>query len=291
MYINSLDFGATLLSKHNSLLLSAEALCFTEYSNQGISLAIHAGEQIGILGAPGSGKTQLLRSLARLDPVLAGRVTWGNVDVTRKACWLLGRQRTYVALILQNPYTFLEPWLRVRKFFDTRPRNQRLGAKKVAEHLQAVGLSPIIQAWRVQNLSGMERVLLALTYALLSAPIVLLLDDVFGTLLPEIWEVLLFHVQKALQPQQALIVASQYGQVLKDVDTVFVLWQGQVVEWGVREAVFSAPYHAYTRELLIHRYGTLAKPNSGWGAVTNTPAAPKAESVEIAPQHWVRVFT
>ena len=271
-----------LLTEHNPPLLTAEALSFTRLADLGMRLTAHAGERVGILGVAGSGKTQLLRCLARLDPVVAGRLRWGTVDVTHKARWLLGRHRSYVALILQNPYTFLEPWLQAGTFLAKWPHCRRRDEQKITAHLQRVGLASITQAQRVQNLSGMDRVLLVLAYALLSEPTVLLLDDVFGMLLPEVWGTLLAYIQKALRPQQALIVASQYGQVLQGVDTVFVLWQGQVVEWGAREAVFSTPYHTYTRDLVAGQYGMIHhSPKFKWGA--------NVEVAEIAPQHWVGV--
>jgi len=266
-----------------NVVLSADAMRFmAENSDASITLNVYPGEQIGILGAPGSGKTQLLRTLAHLAPVLGGRLLWGDVDVSHKLRWLLRHHRTYVALILKNPYTFLEPWLSIQALFSKLPRQQRQSKQEIAKYLYAVGLSAGVQAERVKTLSGTERVLLAVAYALSSNPQMLLVDDVFSTLLPETWEDVLSHIQTALQPQQALLVASQYGQALKSADTVFVVWRGRVIEWGVREAVFSNPHYAYTRDLLLFQYDGLFDSYPKLEGL----AQGNIQSVELATQHW-----
>jgi peptide/nickel transport system ATP-binding protein len=247
-----------------------------------MELAVHSGGRIGILGAPGSGKTRLLRTLARLEPLPAGKVVWAAKDVSRRPRWLLGKLRTFVALVLQNPYTFIEPWAKVGKAFAISDDAMTLA--------QILGLAPLSRWYTIAMLSGVGRVRLALVRALLYHPAVLLVDDVFGSIAPDIWDTLLQELDQALHPEQALVIASQFASALSRVETVFVLWSGMVVEWGAREVIVSDPYYAYTRWLLRRLPGC---PSPGLGPkemeISFTSQAGTQEIVEVSPLHWVRM--
>lgn len=247
-----------------------------------MELVVRSGDRIGILGTPGSGKTRLLRTLARLDPVPTGKVVWAAKDVSRRSRWLLGKLRTFVALVLQNPYTFIEPWARVGKALKLSDEAITLA--------QTLGLAPLSQWYNIAMLSGVGRVRLALVRALLYRPAVLLVDDVFGSVAPDVWDTVLRSLDQALHPEQALVVASQFASALLRVDTVCVLWSGMVVEWGEREAVFSSPHCAYTRWLL-HRIPGYPSPELDLKEIADsfTSQAGMQKIVEVSPQHWVRM--
>lgn len=227
-------------------LLRAEQLCATRHDGAGLDLTLTAGERIGILGAADSGKTALLRVLARLQAPVRGQLWWRNVNVTRRARWLLGKERAFAALLSTNPYTSFEPWAAVRQFFTP----SRRASAALAESFREGGLPPVAADAAVRALSGAERVRLALLYALHNDPGVLLVDDVFRWIVPELWQPLVDEFDARAGQTRALVVASRHWQALRTLDYIIILENGMVVERGERAAVFAQPQHPYTRWLL-----------------------------------------
>ncbi len=227
-------------------LLRAEQLCATHREGEGLNLTLTAGDRVGILGTAGSGKTALLRVLARLQFPARGRLWWREADVTRRARWLLGNRRAFVVLLSTNPYTSFEPWAAVRQFF-TASRRTPLA---LAELFRGGGMPSVAGDGAVRALSGVGRVRLALLYALQNNPRVLLVDDVFRWVVPELWQPLVDELDARVGETSALVIASRFWQALQTTGTIIVLNDGIVVEWGPREAVFAQPQHPYTRRLL-----------------------------------------
>lgn len=260
-------------------LLRAEQLCLAQPGQVTGDIALKPGARLGILGAAASGKTQLLRVLARLVPTQGGRLFWGDTEVTQRPRWLLRKMRTFTTLLLANPYTALEPWAPVGKFIDGPADSQ----VDMTAHLHAGSLPEIVAGAQVDALSGMSRVRLALTCALSRGSRVVLVDDVFCTLLPEVWSKLYSEMDRALGESRALLVASRAWTALQGVDDIFVLWRGRFVEWGPRAAVFAQPQHPYTRWLLQN-----ASCKSRKFKDADYINAPLRAPEEVAPAHWAR---
>ncbi len=213
-------------------LLHAEALCTGEPGEQGIDLVLHPGDRVGLRGASGSGKTSLLRTLARLERPTRGRLFWGPTDVTRKPRWWLGKQRSFVTLLLANPYTALEPWASVGKLMAM---HRQTAQAEVEVHLQQVGLGGLDPSQQVKTLSGTARVRLSLALALSRQPRVILVDDVFAMLLAETWEGLMHTLTHAIAADSALVVASRARSVMQGLDKAGILHKGQRIAWKTTE--------------------------------------------------------
>jgi len=226
------------------LLLRTEQLCAMRQEDAGLNLTLTAGERVGILGGPGSGKTALLRVLARLQAPARGRLWWGETEVTHRARWFLGKRRTFVALVSANPYTTFAPWTAIRHLFTSTQR------ALLAERFRDAGISPLSVEHAVRTLSGAERVRLALLWALQNNPQVLLVDDVFRWILPEMWRPLADELDMRAGKARAVVVASRFWQALQTTEHVIVLENGTPVEWGPRAEVLTHPQHPYTRQLL-----------------------------------------
>ncbi len=227
-------------------LLRAEQLWVTRRDGAGLNLTLTSGDRVGLLGGVADGKTALLRVLAHLQSPAGGQLWWGGTNVTRKARWRLGKQRTFVALLLANPYTSFEPWGTVRRFFAPASRKTSV----VAELCRQGNLPSIVADSVVGKECGAERVRLALLWAMQHDPQVLLIDDVFRWLVPEMWQPLVDEFVAQVGDTRALVIASRYWQALQNMAYIIVLCDGVVVEEGPREAVFAQPRHAYTRQLL-----------------------------------------
>ena len=267
------------------VLLRAEQLV-TQRDGLGFNITLAAGDRIGILGSSGSGKTTLLRVLASLRSPVSGRLYWNDVNVARRLRRFLGKQRFFVALLFANPYTSLEPWAPVRQFVGESHRTPEVQA----ELLRQSRIPAIAAAGYVRSLSGVERIRLSLTYTLQNAPRVVLVDDVFRMVVPEIWGQLFAEFDAQVGETRGLIVASRFWQALSATRYLFVLYKGNVVEWGSRALVFSQPRHPYTQWLL--EQGAYSRNNIAempWAAPDVSLVDQRAlEPFEVTPGHWAR---
>lgn len=193
------------------MLLQAEDLQIqADHSREPVvvTLALKKGDSVSITGIDQSGKSALLRVLAKMAPAASGCLFWNDVEVTRRPRWTLGRRRKDVMLLWADPYALFANSGEVRQIFE-QPDTGR-GEPQIQEHLQAVGLSTATLNVKIQTLSGAQRVRLALAYARQRAPKVLLVDDLFARLAPEVWPDLITRM-KEVMVQGALVVASRYA--------------------------------------------------------------------------------
>ncbi|WP_337005197.1 MULTISPECIES: ABC transporter ATP-binding protein [unclassified Microbacterium] len=203
---------------------------------------VPAGRTLGIVGESGSGKTTLARMIVGVDAPDTGALRWA------------GTHR--VQLVHQNPLGAFDPrWSIGRSLREGLeaggvPRAQR--AVRVAELLAEVGLAPETADRRPSALSGGQRQRAAIARALAADPDVLVLDEPVSALDPSVRERvlrLLAHVQE--ERRLTMILVSHDLDVVGAVaDEVLVMQDGSIVEQGATAAVFAAPQHPFTRELL-----------------------------------------
>ncbi len=227
-------------------LLCARDLRLDGIGQSDIELTLKANARVGLLGAAGSGKTRLLRTLARLDVPPSGKVWWENVEVSRRSRWWLGQRRTFVTLILANPYTTFEPWAPVERVLPASPRQ----AHETDALFQALALPEAIKSRRVRNLSGVQRATLSLARALLNHPRVLLVDDIFDMLMPETWAALTQKIVRGAGAESAVLIASRHWAVMKALDYVYVLRAGEIIEAGAPQELAEHSQYPYTQTLI-----------------------------------------
>ncbi|OGB30765.1 MAG: ABC transporter [Burkholderiales bacterium RIFCSPLOWO2_12_FULL_61_40] len=143
-----------------------------------LSLSVHPGETVAILGPSGSGKSTLLKIVAGLEPLDAGRVRFNGQDITT-----LAPERRGFALMFQDFALF--PHLNVQDnvAFGLVEQGQRKSAarEQARAMLQRFGMAAFARS-KVWQLSGGEQQRVALARALITQPRVLLLDEPFSAL-------------------------------------------------------------------------------------------------------------
>ena len=139
---------------------------------QDISLSVHRGELLGLVGASGSGKSSLLRLLNRLDEPTSGTVFLESQDYRQIPSRELRRR---VGMVTQRPFLFPGD-IASNLSFGPMQRGEILREEEISGLLERVGLAGFA-ARNVANLSGGEQQRVSLARALANRPEVLLLDE------------------------------------------------------------------------------------------------------------------
>ena len=176
---------------------------------QSLDLTLHAGERLGITGPSGSGKTLLLRTLAGLEPLQTGELTF---DGRALADWSMPAYRARVVYVPQRPSLregTVHAALRAPFAFRLH-RDHAFPEERTHTLLQALGRNDSFLRQRAERLSGGEAQIVAMLRALLIDPDVLLLDEPTASLDPEtvaIIELLITH-WIAERPERACLWTS-----------------------------------------------------------------------------------
>ncbi|MFB6583654.1 dipeptide ABC transporter ATP-binding protein [Streptomyces sp. NPDC056402] len=215
----------------------------------GVSLAVHAGETLGIVGESGSGKSTLGRMLVGLLEPGSGQVRRDGVPVTGIA--------SGVQMVFQDPVSSLNPRRSVGESIadPLRAAGERDGAAvraRVEELLQRVGLEAEHYDRYPHEFSGGQRQRVGIARALAPRPRLIVCDEPVSALdvtTQAQVTALLAELQRELGI--ALVFIAHDLAVVRQVsDRVAVMRAGEIVEEGPVDEVYDRPAHPYTRQLL-----------------------------------------
>jgi peptide/nickel transport system ATP-binding protein len=221
-----------------------------------VDLDVRAGEIVAIVGASGSGKSTLGRAVLGLKPLAAGTVRFNGVDLSNMTAVQRRQFRRSAQLVFQDPYSSLDPRLRVRDIVAATLRHAGdLDAAERRTRVQAildeVGLSAFADRFPHQ-MSGGQRQRVAIARAVVSRPRLVVADEPVSALDVTIQQQVLALFQK-LQSQYGfacLFITHDLAVVRQIAARVIVMSGGVVVEEGMVASVFHNPRHKYTRALL-----------------------------------------
>jgi ABC-type glutathione transport system ATPase component len=221
---------------------------------RGVSLAVHAGEVLGIVGESGCGKTTLGRTIMRLMPPTSGRILLDGEDFAAKSGAALKAARRNIQMVFQDPFGSLNPRHRIGTIIGEPLVVHGVGdvPARVAELLELVGLPPSAGARYPHEFSGGQRQRIAIARALALKPRLIIADEPVSALDVSIQsQIINLVADLKAQLGLAMIFISHDLSVIRHVsDRIAVMHQGRFVETGKTEDVFAAPQHAYTRTLL-----------------------------------------
>jgi ABC-type oligopeptide transport system ATPase subunit len=223
----------------------------------GVSFTIAAGETFGLVGESGSGKTTTGRCVLRLVEPTSGEIRFNGEDVLRFSRDRLRRARREMQIVFQDPYSSLNPRMRVGAIVEEPLVIHRVGGKaerrqRVAELFQLVGLDPSHLARYPHQFSGGQRQRIGLARALALNPSLIIADEPVSALDVSVQAQvvnLLMELQERLKLTY-LFIAHDLRLVRHICNRVAVMYRGRIVEMGTAEALFEAPAHPYTRALL-----------------------------------------
>ena len=221
----------------------------------GVDLDVRSGEIVAIVGASGSGKTTLGRAILDLKPLAAGSIRFDGIDLAQMTAAQRKQFRRAAQLVFQDPYSSLNPRLRVRDIVAATLRHMHLDAADRAARIEAVlaevGLASFGDRFPHQ-MSGGQRQRVAIARAVVSRPRLVVADEPVSALDMTIQQQVLALFRK-LQAQYGfacLFITHDLAVVRQIAARVVVMSGGVVVEEGPVPSVFSDPRHKYTRELL-----------------------------------------
>ncbi|WP_280043711.1 ABC transporter ATP-binding protein [Pseudomonas sp. Hg5Tf] len=219
-----------------------------------VSLKLHRGQTLAVIGESGSGKSSTARLITGLLPPTAGQVLYdGNAlpaDFRRRSKEQLRR----IQMIYQIPDTALNPRQRIVDIIG-RPLTFYLGLKgqalrkRVAELLEMIELDPAQYMERQpRELSGGQKQRICIARALAAEPQLIICDEVTSALDQLVAEGVLRLLNRIQQQLDVayLFITHDVATVRAIADEVLVMQRGRVVDHGSRDAIFTPPYRDYT---------------------------------------------
>jgi oligopeptide transport system ATP-binding protein len=222
-----------------------------------VSFVIDEGETFGLVGESGSGKTTTGRCILRLVEPTSGEVRFKGEDVLRFSRSRMREARRDMQIVFQDPYSSLNPRMRVGKIVEEPFVIHRIGSRverraRVAELFELVGLDPAQLSRYPHQFSGGQRQRIGLARALALNPSLVIADEPVSALDVSVQAQvvnLLMDLQQRLKLTY-LFIAHDLRLVQHICDRVAVMYLGRIVEMGPTHRLFEAPAHPYTRALL-----------------------------------------
>jgi ABC-type oligopeptide transport system ATPase subunit len=222
-----------------------------------VSFTIDEGEMFGLVGESGSGKSTTGRCILRLIEPTSGEVLFRGENVLEFPRDRMRRARRDMQIVFQDPYSSLNPRMRVADIVEEPLVIHRLGSKaerreRVAELFRLVGLDPDHLRRYPHEFSGGQRQRIGIARALALNPALVIADEAVSALDVSIQAqvvALLMDLKERFRLTY-LFIAHDLRLVEHICRRVAVMYLGRIVEMGETRALFSSPQHPYTRALL-----------------------------------------
>ncbi|MGF7008014.1 ABC transporter ATP-binding protein [Aminobacter sp. BE322] len=228
----------------------------TVHAVKGVSFTVEQGKTLAIVGESGCGKSTLGRILTLIDPATSGEllIEGKKIDIAKGD--LTPEMRRKVQIVFQNPYGSLNPRQKIGDILTeplvintNTPADER--RDRAMTLLKKVGLEEKHYNRYPHMFSGGQRQRIAIARALMLNPKLLVLDEPVSALDLSV-QAQVLNLLADLQDEFKLtyvFISHDLSVVRYISDQVMVMYFGEAVEYGSRDAVFSNPQHSYTKTL------------------------------------------
>ncbi|WP_156412245.1 ABC transporter ATP-binding protein [Bosea sp. Root483D1] len=224
---------------------------------ENVSFSLKAGETLALVGESGCGKSTTGRSVLRLVEPLSGSVLLDGVDVLKLGQTELREQRKRMQMIFQDPFASLNPRMNIGAAVAEPLLINNLATRseardKVADLLKRVGLLPDMASRFPHEFSGGQRQRICIARALAVEPRLIVADEAVSALDVSV-KAQVVNLMLDLQARMGLgylFISHDMAVVERVSHRVAVMYLGEIVEIGPREAIFGNPQHPYTKRLL-----------------------------------------
>ena len=223
----------------------------------GVSLSLHRGVTLGVVGQSGSGKSTIARAVMQLTPINSGQIIFDGVDLVSLNSKNLRSMRRRMQMVFQDPGGSLNEYMRVGNII-TEPllvhgvvEGKEL-AKRAVALLRQVGLREMDATRYPHEFSGGQKQRIAIARAIALQPEFLVCDEPTSALDVSVQKKIL-KLLSSLRDKLGLtmmFISHDLAVVNEFCDEVIVMSRGNIVERGTVEQVVHAPKHAITKELV-----------------------------------------
>ncbi|MDR1326109.1 MAG: ATP-binding cassette domain-containing protein [Treponema sp.] len=227
------------------------------YAVNDVSFSIYQGETFGLVGESGCGKSTLGRAIMRIHDATSGVIRFAGVDITHLSGKALSPYRQRMQMIFQDPYSSLNPAMRVRDIvaepllLKTKPSAAECD-ERVSAMLSQVGLSASDMEKYPHEFSGGQRQRVSIARALIVRPSFVLCDEPISALDVSI-QAQIVNLLEDLQAEfglSYLFVAHDLSMVRHISRRIAVMYMGEIVEISSAREIYQNPLHPYTQVLL-----------------------------------------
>ena len=260
-----------------------------------VSFAIAPGETFGLVGESGCGKTTTGRCLLRLIEPTSGEIRFKDLNIRALSTGELRKARRHFQIVFQDPYSSLNPRMRVGAIVEEPLVIHRAGDRdtrraRVGQLFELVGLNAADTMKYPHEFSGGQRQRIGLARALALEPSLIVADEPVSALDVSVQAQvvnLLLDLQQRLGLTY-LFIAHDLRLVRQICNRVAVMYRGRIVELAPATAVFDAPMHPYTKALL----SAIPRLQSGQKLERipyDAKTFQKLPLREVTPGHWAAV--
>lgn len=223
----------------------------------GVSFTIRQGETLGIVGESGSGKTTVGNGILNASPITAGEIIFDGINYKNISKPQMRRLRKDIQIIMQDPYSSLDPRMSVRDCIAEGVRIHRMATKaeaseKAEELLSLVGIRKSFAGRFPHEFSGGQRQRICIARALAMEPDFIVCDEVVSALDVSIQAqvvTLLMELQKRMGLTYVFI-GHDLSVVRYISNNVAVMYLGKFMELTESETLYEHPLHPYTKALI-----------------------------------------
>lgn len=224
---------------------------------ENVSFSVRRGETLALVGESGCGKSTTGRSIVQLANPDSGSISLDGSELTGLGPKALRKKRQDIQIIFQDPFASLNPRMQIGDAIAepllvnglASPEDAR---KKVAALLEEVGLESAMMGRYPHEFSGGQRQRICIARALSVEPKIIIADEAVSALDVSV-KAQVVNLMMKLQEARGvsyLFISHDMAVVERISHRVAVMYLGEIVEVGSRQAIFENPQHPYTKRLL-----------------------------------------
>ena len=240
---------------------------------ENVSFSLERQQTLAIIGKNGSGKSTLVKMIAGITQPTSGRILFNDHELQFED---FQYRAQHIRMVFQDANSAFNPRLNIGEALDAPLRlatdwDEERRNQKIFETLLLVGLYPDYTNLKIKNLSISQKQRVALARALILEPEIIIIDDAIGNLDASV-RIQLLNLTLDLQQRLGIsyiYVGQDLGVIKHIADTIIVMDEGKMIEYGSPQNLFTDPQTDVTRRLVESYFGKILD-ETAWVKDKNT---------------------